>query len=73
MLLFSSKFVGNISNLDLVICETCLYTYKPDHTFAYIAVADLNLDEVHFLKGLGHLAIGKHLCGPATGECYICS
>ncbi|XP_065033929.1 uncharacterized protein LOC103983726 isoform X2 [Musa acuminata AAA Group] len=37
-----------------------------------IDIADLNLDEVHFLKGLGHLAIGKHLCGPATDLTIRC-
>ncbi|XP_065033930.1 tRNA:m(4)X modification enzyme TRM13 isoform X4 [Musa acuminata AAA Group] len=38
-----------------------------------IDIADLNLDEVHFLKGLGHLAIGKHLCGPATDTKFLLS
>ncbi|KAJ8455524.1 hypothetical protein OPV22_035111 [Ensete ventricosum] len=37
-----------------------------------IDIADFNLDEVHFLKGLRHLAIGKHLCGPATDLTIRC-
>lgn len=32
------------------------------------AVEDLNLSAVESLRGVPYLAIGKHLCGPATGE-----
>lgn len=32
------------------------------------AVEDLNLHAVESLRGLPYLAIGKHLCGSATGE-----
>lgn len=33
-----------------------------------IAVEDLNLNAVESLQGVPYLAIGKHLCGPATGD-----
>lgn len=33
-----------------------------------IAVEDLNLNAVESLQGVGYMAIGKHLCGPATGN-----
>lgn len=33
-----------------------------------IAVEDLNLNAVESLRGVPYLAIGKHLCGPATGD-----
>lgn len=32
------------------------------------AVEDLNLNAVESLRGVPYLAIGKHLCGPATGR-----
>lgn len=32
------------------------------------AVEDLNLNAVESLRGVPYLAIGKHLCGPATGN-----
>lgn len=32
------------------------------------AVEDLNLNAVESLRGGQYLAIGKHLCGPATGS-----
>ena len=34
-----------------------------------VAVEDLNLNAVESLRGAPYLAIGKHLCGPATGNC----
>lgn len=34
------------------------------------AVEDLNLNRVEPLKGVAYIAIGKHLCGPATGIEY---
>ncbi|WOL15556.1 hypothetical protein Cni_G24337 [Canna indica] len=37
-----------------------------------IDIADLNLYEVKLLKGLDYLAIGKHLCGPATDLTISC-
>jgi tRNA:m4X modification enzyme len=33
-----------------------------------VAVEDLNLNAVESLRGVPYLAIGKHLCGPATGN-----
>lgn len=39
-----------------------------------LAVEDLNLNAVESLKGVGYIAIGKHLCGPATGNSkYFCN
>lgn len=38
-----------------------------------IAVEDLNLKAVESLKGVGYIAIGKHLCGPATGNWNFCN
>ncbi|KAL6008751.1 hypothetical protein ACLOJK_021977 [Asimina triloba] len=32
------------------------------------AVEDLDLDAIESLRGVPYLAIGKHLCGPATGD-----
>lgn len=34
------------------------------------AVEDLNLKAVEALRGTEYLAIGKHLCGPATGNIF---
>ncbi|KAK0582084.1 hypothetical protein LWI29_021389 [Acer saccharum] len=34
---------------------------------AMMPVEDLNLNAVESLRGVPYLAIGKHLCGPATG------
>ncbi|XP_042402531.1 tRNA:m(4)X modification enzyme TRM13-like isoform X1 [Zingiber officinale] len=37
-----------------------------------IDIEDLNLKEVNLLKGLQYIAIGKHLCGPATDLTISC-
>ncbi|CAN1289786.1 Probable E3 ubiquitin-protein ligase RHC1A [Linum perenne] len=47
--------------------------YKIRHLFLpsgvlICAVEDLNLKAVESMKGIHYLAIGKHLCGPATNE-----
>lgn len=43
----------------------------PLQDFALLfAVEDLNLNAVESLRAVPFLAIGKHLCGPATGEQY---
>ncbi|KAK6118145.1 hypothetical protein DH2020_048129 [Rehmannia glutinosa] len=36
-----------------------------------IDIEDLNLNAVESLHGVGYMAIGKHLCGPATDKRYI--
>lgn len=36
--------------------------------FYFFAVEDLNLNAINQLRGLPYLAIGKHICGPATGN-----
>ena len=41
------------------------FNSKESQTFA---VEDLDLNGIESLKGHQYLAIGKHLCGPATGE-----
>ncbi|KAL6515890.1 hypothetical protein OROGR_019195 [Orobanche gracilis] len=35
-------------------------------------VEDLNLNDVESLRGVGYMAIGKHLCGPATDVTLRC-
>lgn len=37
-----------------------------------IDIEDLNLNAVESLKGVGYIAIGKHLCGPATDMTLRC-
>jgi len=37
----------------------------------YPLSSDLNLNAVERSSGVPYLAIGKHLCGPATGERYV--
>ncbi|KAH6777430.1 methyltransferase [Perilla frutescens var. hirtella] len=37
-----------------------------------IDIEDLNLNAVESLKGFGYIAIGKHLCGPATDMTLRC-
>jgi hypothetical protein len=37
----------------------------------YPLSSDLNLNAVERSRGVPYLAIGKHLCGPATGERYV--
>lgn len=32
------------------------------------SVEDLNLNAVESLHGVPYVAVGKHLCGPATGR-----
>ncbi|RZC89190.1 hypothetical protein C5167_030888 [Papaver somniferum] len=36
-----------------------------------IDIEDLDLNAVESLKGIPYLAIGKHLCGPATDKSYL--
>lgn len=50
-----------------LVCNLLFYQllYYAVLTFA---VEDLNLNAVESLKGIPYLAIGKHLCGPATGN-----
>ncbi|KAK4482133.1 hypothetical protein RD792_009273 [Penstemon davidsonii] len=36
-----------------------------------IDIEDLNLNAVKFLEGATYIAIGKHLCGPATDKRYM--
>ncbi|KAG6433395.1 hypothetical protein SASPL_105008 [Salvia splendens] len=47
---------------------------KLDSTFltSLLAVEDLDLNGVDSLKGVGYIAIGKHLCGPATDMTLRC-
>ena len=33
-----------------------------------VTVEDLNLNAVESLQGVPYVAVGKHLCGPATGN-----
>ena len=35
------------------------------------AIENLYLNVVELFQGLPHIAIGKHLCGPATGKLYL--
>lgn len=47
-----------------------LYSVIRSQSFPF-AVEDLNLNAVESLQGLPYVAIGKHLCGPATGNLYL--
>ncbi|GJS31307.1 tRNA:m(4)X modification enzyme TRM13 isoform X2 [Tanacetum coccineum] len=38
-----------------------------------VDIEDLNLNSIESLKGLPYLAIGKHLCGPATDKGFFSS
>jgi hypothetical protein len=44
------------------------FTYTNILYFDINAVEDLNLHGVQALSGVQYIAIGKHLCGPATGD-----
>jgi hypothetical protein len=44
------------------------FTYTNSLYFEINAVEDLNLHGVQALSRGQYLAIGKHLCGPATGD-----
>jgi hypothetical protein len=37
------------------------------------SVEDLNLNAVESLHGVPYVAVGKHLCGPATGHYMLMS
>ena len=54
--------------LQILIISTALYI-----KFLTFAVEDLKLNAVEALQGIPYLAIGKHLCGPATGSGTFCS
>lgn len=56
----------------LVICSFHLNLLhsSSNKKLPIFAVEDLDLDGIESLKGQQYLAIGKHLCGPATGKSY---
>lgn len=51
-----------------VLCFKIVRNISTDTEHKNSAVEDLNLHGIESLSGVQYLAIGKHLCGPATGD-----
>jgi hypothetical protein len=64
MNLFCVRHIWFIWHLNFCYSLTFIST---DYKHKHIAVEDLKLHGIEALRGLQYLAIGKHLCGPATG------
>ncbi|XP_051141621.1 uncharacterized protein LOC127258711 [Andrographis paniculata] len=66
----------------VLLVERRSYKFKADRSLRQkerliverlrIDIEDLNLNDVESLQGLGYVAIGKHLCGPATDVTLRC-